>query len=46
MLLQMIGKLGKEQKADLPKHLLELMHAYNYTRAAIMGYSPCYLMFG
>ena len=29
MLIQMIGKLGKDQKADWPKHLPELVHAYN-----------------
>ena len=46
MLMQMIGKLGKDQKADWPKHLPELVHAYNSTRLAIMGYSPHYLKFG
>ena len=46
MLMQMIGKLGKDWKADWPKHLPELVHAYNSTRLAIMGHSPHYLMFG
>ena len=46
MLMCMIGKLSKDQKADWPKHLPELVHAYNSTRLAIMGYSPHYLMFG
>ena len=45
-LMQMIGKLSKDMKADWPKHLPELVHAYNSTRLAIMGYSPLYLMFG
>ena len=46
MLMQMIGKLSKDWKADWPKYLPELVHAYNSTRSAIMGYSPHYLMFG
>ena len=29
-----------------PKHLPELIQAYNGTRSAIMGYSPHYLLFG
>ena len=45
-LMQMIGKLSEDQKADWPKHLLQLVHAYNSTRSAITGYSPHYLMFG
>ena len=43
--LHMIGKLSKDWKADWPKHLLELVHAYNSMRLAITGYSPHYLMF-
>ena len=46
MLMHMIGKLSKDQKAEWPKHLPELVHAYNSMRSAIMGYSPHYLMFG
>ena len=42
----MIGKLSTDQKADWPKHLPELVHAYNCTRSAITGYSPHYLLFG
>ena len=46
MLMYMIGKLSKDQKADWPRHLHKLVHAYNSTRSAITGYSPHYLMFG
>ena len=46
MLMWMTGKLGKDQKADCPKHLPELVHAYYSTRLAFTGYSPHYLMFG
>ena len=46
MLMQMIGRLGKDWKADWPKHLPELVHAYNSTRLAVTRYSPHYLMFG
>ena len=35
-----------DQKADWPKHLPELMHAYNSMRSAITRYSLHYLMFG
>ena len=46
MLMHMLGKLSNKQKVDWPKHLLELVHAYNSMRMAITGYSPHYLMFG
>ena len=46
MLMHMIGKLSKDWKADWPKHLPKLVHAYNSMRSAITGYSPIYLMFG
>ena len=45
-LMQMIGNLGEDWKADWPKHLAELLYAYNSTRLAITRYSPHYLMFG
>ena len=46
ILMQMIGKLSKDWKAYRPKHLPELVHAYNSTKSAITRYSPHYLMFG
>ena len=45
MLMHVIGKLSKDQKADWPKHLPELVHAYNSMRSATTRYSPHYLMF-
>ena len=42
----MIGKLSQNQKANWPKHLLEIIQAYNRTHSAIMGFSPHYLLFG
>ena len=45
-IMQMIGKLGEDQKADQPNHLSEMVQAYNSTRSAVNGYSPHYLMFG
>ena len=44
--MQVIGKLSRDWKADWPKHLLELVHAYNSVRLAITIYSPHFLMFG
>ena len=46
MLTHMIGKLSKDQKADWPRHLPELVHVYNSTRLAITRYSQHYLMSG
>ena len=45
-IMQMIGKLGEDKKADWPSHLAEIGHAYNATSLAVTGYSPHYLMFG
>ena len=42
----MIGKVGEDEKANWPSHLVEIVHGYNTTRSAVMGYSPHYLMFG
>ena len=44
MLMHMMGKLSKDQKGDWPRHLPELVHAYDSMRSANTGYSPHYLM--
>ena len=44
--IKMIGKLLQDEKVNWPKHLPELIQAYNGMRSAIMGYSPHYIMFG
>ena len=44
--IKMIGRLSQDEKANWPKHLPELIQAYNGTRSAITGYSPHYLLFG
>ena len=36
---------GRGQKADWPGELAEIVHAYNATWSAVIGYSPHYLMF-
>ena len=41
----MIGKLSRDQKADWPKHLPELVQAHNSMELAITRYSLHYLMF-
>ena len=46
MLMCMIGKHSRGQKADWSKHLPELVQTYNPTRSAITRYGPHYLMFG
>ena len=46
MIMQMIGKLGEDKKANWPSHLAEIAHAYNGTHSAVTRYSPHYLMFG
>ena len=45
-IMQIIGKLGEDKKADWPGHLAEIVHAYNATQSAMTVYSPHYLMFG
>ena len=45
-MMGMIGKLGKDEKADWPGHLAEIVHAYNATHSDMTRYSPHYLMFG
>ena len=45
-IMRMIRKLGEDKKANWPGHLAEIMHIYNATWSAVMGYSPHYLMFG
>ena len=45
-IMQMIVKLGEDEKADWPSHLAEKVHAYNATWSTVMGYSPHYFMFG
>ena len=44
-LISMIGKLSGDWKVDWPKHLPELVHAYNSTRCVITRYSPHYLIY-
>ena len=46
MVIKIIGKLSQDKKANWPKHLPELIQAYNGMRSAITGYSPHYLLFG
>ena len=45
-IIRMIGKLSQDQKANWPKHLPEVIQAYNGMCSAIMGFSPHYLLFG
>ena len=46
MTMCMIGKLNKDWKADWPKQMSDLVHAYNSMRLAITRYNPYYLMYG
>ena len=45
-LLQMIGKLTSDKKAQWEQHLPELLQAYNSAQSAVTIYSLHYLMFG
>ena len=45
-IMRMIGKLGKDKKADWPGHLAEIVHAYNATCSTITRYILHYLLFG
>ena len=45
-LLNMLGTLTPEQKKDWKSHAPAMVHAYNCTRNAATGLSPCYLLFG
>ena len=44
-IMQMIGKLGEDKKADWPGHLAKIVHTFNATCCTMTGYSPHYLMF-
>ncbi|KAL5013852.1 hypothetical protein ScPMuIL_008122, partial [Solemya velum] len=45
-LINMLGTLNEEKKADWRTYVAPLVHAYNATRHETTGYSPHYLMFG
>ena len=38
MIMCIIRKLGEDKKADWPSHLAEIVHAYNATKSAVIGY--------
>ena len=41
-IMQMISKLGEDEKADWLSHLTEIVYTYNTTQSAVMGYSPLF----
>ena len=45
-IMQMIGKLGENKKADWPGNLAKIVHAYNVMQSTMTGHSLHYLMFG
>jgi hypothetical protein len=45
-LINMIGTLKEDKKADWKAHITHLVHAYNCTRNHATGFSPYFLMFG
>ena len=45
-IIRMIGKLEQDRGAHWSEHLPEMLAAYNGTRSAVTGYSPCFLLFG
>ncbi len=45
-LLNMLGTLAPEDKADWKLHTSSMTHAYNCTKNSSTNYSPYYLMFG
>ena len=45
-LINLLGTLDPEQKADWKSHIESLTHAYNCTRHESTGHTPFFLMFG
>ena len=45
-LLNMLGTLSEDQKADWKSHVSTLTHAYNAAEHESTGYSPFFLMYG
>ena len=45
-IMRIIGKLSEDKKANWPRHLAEIVQAYNATHSTMTGYSLHYLMLG
>ena len=45
-LLEMLGTLEQDKKADWKTHVAPLVHIYNCTKHDTTGYSPYFLLFG